>query len=603
MLAIVQFSAARAAGLADLARGLPLLLEAHLAGADFAARSVLLRLRESASGSGPLEIDSPVSSDLIAAATAALRPDYVLTAHLASAGETLLALEATLYAMPGPTNVYSRRFEGRRADLPAHLSALALDLRDIVKARPDPLGPDPGDLGTESSDAIAAYCRALLLPADSAERRRALEEALRHDPAYPDAAIALARETLRLRRGGEALDILRRSDESGRRVDPRVIRLRGLVHETLGDPAGALAAYQRLKAARPDSAAADFHVGCALVSLRRFAEAEPPLSRYAAAHPERIEGHENLGVARLARGDLAGAIEAFRRGLAVRPDSASLLSKLGSALAEKGDAAGARAAFEEGLRTAAPYAPLYFNYALLLAPTDPARAIEMYERALEIDPANAAVLTNLGALRVKRLEYEAAAACWRKTIDVAPAGSPAAKLASENLERLEDPAFKESLEATALSSLYAEARAVGLGPAIRKMTEMTEKRPDSWYAFFLLGMALRENHDLDEALAAYARALELKPGQPDALTETSVILGHLGRLDASLEASRRAVAAAPDSAAIVCNLGVALLRLSRFDEAAAEFERARAIAPDDPIIANCFEALELGRAGKDVRFI
>ncbi len=105
-------------------------------------------------------------------------------------------------------------------------------------------------------------------------------------------------------------------------------------------------------------------------------------------------------------------------------------------------------------------------------------------------------------------------------------------------------------------------------------------------AHYNRGVALHERRRYDEALAAYERAIALKPDFVEALNNRGNILSELVRLDEALASYDRALALRPDFAESLDNRGVALYDLRRFDEALASHERVLALNPDNPEALN-----------------
>jgi tetratricopeptide (TPR) repeat protein len=85
---------------------------------------------------------------------------------------------------------------------------------------------------------------------------------------------------------------------------------------------------------------------------------------------------------------------------------------------------------------------------------------------------------------------------------------------------------------------------------------------------------------LDEAIAAWHRAIDLKPGFTLAHNNLSSVLSTMGRFDDAIVVCRRAIALKPDSAEAHCDLGFVLWKKGRLDDAAAAFHQAIDLKPD-----------------------
>lgn len=94
-----------------------------------------------------------------------------------------------------------------------------------------------------------------------------------------------------------------------------------------------------------------------------------------------------------------------------------------------------------------------------------------------------------------------------------------------------------------------------------------------------LGMALGHLGRHEDAVAAYRRALDLRPDYPEALNNLGTSLDALNRPVEAVVAYRRALALRPDQAPWWGNLGSALLAARDPEHAEAAFRRAVALAP------------------------
>ncbi|MFM1823630.1 MAG: hypothetical protein RI967_1896 [Planctomycetota bacterium] len=130
--------------------------------------------------------------------------------------------------------------------------------------------------------------------------------------------------------------------------------------------------------------------------------------------------------------------------------------------------------------------------------------------------------------------------------------------------------------------------------ALERIEPVVRDHPESAEAHFTFGnalMALRTR--LDDAEAAYRKALELAPDEPLHALMLGNALAAQGRHDEAAEAFERAVARATlDSnraaaAAAAFNKGNSLYALDRFDEALASYERALSF---DPLHAKAIRA-------------
>ena len=119
-----------------------------------------------------------------------------------------------------------------------------------------------------------------------------------------------------------------------------------------------------------------------------------------------------------------------------------------------------------------------------------------------------------------------------------------------------------------------------LDEAVACYRRALELKPDYAEAHNNLGNALKDQGKLDEAVACYRRALELKPDYAEAHNNLGIALNDQGKLDEAVACYRRALELKPDYAEAHSNLGVALNDQGKLDEAVACYRRALELRPD-----------------------
>ncbi len=95
-----------------------------------------------------------------------------------------------------------------------------------------------------------------------------------------------------------------------------------------------------------------------------------------------------------------------------------------------------------------------------------------------------------------------------------------------------------------------------------------------------LGNALANQGRIDEAMAHYQQALEIKPDYVEALNNLGAAFARLGRMNEAITQHQKAVEIKPDYAQAHYNLGVAFARLDRIGEAIAHYQKAVEIKSD-----------------------
>jgi len=133
-----------------------------------------------------------------------------------------------------------------------------------------------------------------------------------------------------------------------------------------------------------------------------------------------------------------------------------------------------------------------------------------------------------------------------------------------------------------------------LDEAIAAYNKALSIKPDYAEAYYNMGNALQDQGKLDEAIAAYNKALSIKPDYADAYNNMGNALKDQGKLDEAIAAYNKALSIKPDYAEAYNNMGNALKEQGKLDEAIAAYNKALSIKPD---YANAYN--NMGNALKD----
>ena len=132
---------------------------------------------------------------------------------------------------------------------------------------------------------------------------------------------------------------------------------------------------------------------------------------------------------------------------------------------------------------------------------------------------------------------------------------------------------------SAAFALAIQHHRAGRLPAAEQLyRQILAAAPDHAYAHNL-GAALNEQGKLDQAIACYRRALQLKPDYAESLNNLGLALRDQGKPDEATACCRRAVELRPDLAEAHNNLGLALSEQGKPEEAAACCRSALEIKP------------------------
>jgi tetratricopeptide (TPR) repeat protein len=116
---------------------------------------------------------------------------------------------------------------------------------------------------------------------------------------------------------------------------------------------------------------------------------------------------------------------------------------------------------------------------------------------------------------------------------------------------------------------------------VRSAPSEPRHRVNLGFAYGNLGIALRDQGKLAEAITALREAIRFRPDDASAHHNLGYVLHRQGKLDEAIAAYRQAIRLTPDKAAAYANLGAALSGLGRLDEAIAEYRTAILLRPDD----------------------
>lgn len=223
---------------------------------------------------------------------------------------------------------------------------------------------------------------------------------------------------------------------------------------------------------------------------------------------------------------------------------------------------------------------------------DAAGALPELERAVDLDPGNPEFLKDLGNARKALGQIEAAAECYRRSLDRAPDYTAARYnlgLTLRELNRLEeaesqfrriheqDPGDVDSLFNLA-DVLSARSR---FEESARMYRAALDLAPDNPYLCLEYAKVQRRvPGQLEASLESLGRCLAIKPDFADAHNALANIFQDEGRLDEAITHYRSALKSSPHDAPMHVNLGNALARKGRLDEAVRCHREAARLDPN-----------------------
>ena len=225
--------------------------------------------------------------------------------------------------------------------------------------------------------------------------------------------------------------------EQALRLQPRLAGAHNGLGNTLlalQQPAEALAAFDTALALQPGLTAALGNRARALLALGRYDDAAAAFERAAALRPADASLRRHAATALAAAGRRVEAVARLREAVALEPGRVEALFALGDLQQQAGDGAAAADSFEQVLGLDAGHAEAACNLALL----QPERGEAVLGAALQTGVAGerrAALLANLGGLRLRDGRHAAAVAAYRLALDAAPGSREALSNLAQALKK------------------------------------------------------------------------------------------------------------------------------------------------------------------------
>jgi tetratricopeptide (TPR) repeat protein len=361
----------------------------------------------------------------------------------------------------------------------------------------------------------------------------------------------------------------------------------------------AAALYQQVLAQHPGQADALYLYGVLHHQLGRHQEAVDLILRAIEKNRRDPDWFNTLGEAYRGLGRLDDAIQAYRRALKIEPRLVEALGNLGLTLHDQGKLEEATQCYERVLRIAPQSLPALINLGAIYQDRGKhAEAITWYRRAIELDPSCVDAHFNLGLLYREQRYYEDARRHLDIVVQLNPSHAEAWFELGKTFHKLarHENALHALEKAIALRPNYPEANYQIAVTLARLKRHDDARRHFQWVVAYcrntlaahpedvgmhqMLGNALNELDDPDEAAASYQRAIEIKPDYVDALINlTNILLGRrqFEEAEALLD---RALDIVPDRDLLHINKGIALALTGRFEQAEKHFQRALALSPN-----------------------
>ena len=372
--------------------------------------------------------------------------------------------------------------------------------------------------------------------------------------------------------------------------DPLKLFERGQSAHARGELEKALEFYKEALKVRPEFPEAEFQRANALVSLKRFSEAEPAFRAASQLRPNWSPPEVSLAslLVRLKREPEAEVV--LRQVLAREPDNETALGNLAEVRLRAGDPREALRLALNATRSKQATSSTWIVRAMaeraVGAKTEAAASLN---RVLEMDPNNVAALIERAELYLDASNYEAAIkdlhTAKQNTLGADKGISSRLAFAYErngNTEEARRIAEEAGLVTSPAESVagsmvigspeeIAAANSEDQSIARKALLSLTEKNPQSAMLLARLGASYR-TEDPDRSLNYYRRAAELHPQNVDYAIGYASALVQARRFADAVRILRNVLLIDRDNYTAHANLATALYAVKNFPEALTEYQ-------------------------------
>jgi len=341
----------------------------------------------------------------------------------------------------------------------------------------------------------------------------------------------------------------------------------GIANESSRNYEAALTNFMRAAELDPDNEELHFQLAMALIQKKRYDEALAVMEKISKRKPDSEKALLWLALIYRATDKTEQALQTYERAIKVAPKSSVAYIETATIYSKTDREDDAIALLERGINKVENPADLYRVLGGIYlrkssetnAPIDPEKmkkAIRLFERGVDGNPEDTALLQQLGDLYITAQQIEKAIACFEKIEKINP----------------DDLAIKQKL---AMSFV-----AIGDKPkAIATLEEMAEQQPGNARIPFYLGELYEQEGNKAKAIEAYERATKVDGPEPSAFLKFA-LLRAADDAAGSLRVLEDGAAKFPADSRLPEMAAYIQLSESQYDQALESFAKAEKLIAD-----------------------
>lgn len=275
----------------------------------------------------------------------------------------------------------------------------------------------------------------------------------------------------------------------------------------------AIAHYQTVLQQHPDWGEAYLELGNVFLHLKRWQDAVHCYQQVIQLQPQNPQAYHNLGDAFSKLQRWEEAVTAYQQAIQLKPNFSWSHNNLGDSLLQLGRWEDAATAYQQSIQLNPDFALSYHNLGdAYLQMQQWQEAIAAYQQAIQCDPNFAWSYYNLGEALTQQQQWIEAHQAYQKAIDItSDLPQIHAKLAAT---------LKQQIQIEQVHLLEHYQQQIQAEPdEIQHYYQALELDPNQAEIYLGLGKVLAKKGQLDQAIVAYQRSLQLQPDLEEAIAQ------------------------------------------------------------------------------------